>query len=605
MSLLAAALLGTSCESYLDKSPDMGLSEEDIFRDYNSIRGFLDQTYLWLENIHGFDTHANQRTHPGSLTDELASLYNSTPARNINSGNWLVASNNTSYELGPQGSTIIAVSYKGIRVANRVIAGLGNVPGLSETQQEELLGQACFMRAWFYFQLMKRYGGMPILDKVFVGDGDEDLPRQTYHGSHDWMMEDIERAIEMLPDRWDNNNTGRVAKVAAMSFKSMAQLYDASPLMQNDLTTIAVKPYDSDRAALAAKSASAVLKYIADNPELGYGLMDGSEYKNIFYWKAPPYTQPEYLWYNRTQVDDANLKRYIKTVYLTPPYTTGNGNDAIAYSAPTQNMVDMFEKKGEGDQYYPIDDPRAQYDPQKPFTDRDPRFTNNILYPGEKWSANQSGRAQFITLYEGGRMNTNVAGGQSTNQRQQTGYMCKKFIWEDANDFQNLYPNRIITVYIRVAQIYLDLAEASFEATGSATAKVDGCLHTAEQAVNIVRARAGITPVPEDVVADPAAFRKMLMRERSVELMFENHRWWDIRRWMTMHEIFAAPNPIKGMRATPAPAGQKGDADKWTYTYEVVNVTPEVRNYGMRNYWYPFPIDDANSLVNLKQNPGW
>lgn len=102
----------------------------------------------------------------------------------------------------------------------------------------------------------------------------------------------------------------------------------------------------------------------------------------------------------------------------------------------------------------------------------DPRFYNNILYPGNKWGVNASGVTQYVTTYVDGNMYKTVLNNNTSNKRQQTGYLCKKFWWEGADQWKKLYGlNRVITVFIRVSQVYLDLAEASFEATGSATAK--------------------------------------------------------------------------------------------------------------------------------------
>ena len=225
---------------------------------------------------------------------------------------------------------------------------------------------------------------MPKLDKLYVGDGDEDLPRMTYHESHDWMMEDLEAAITMLPDAWDDNNTGRPNKIAAMALKSMAQLYDASPLMQNGLDKIEVLPYDKDRLVLAAKSAQQAIDYMLAHPETDNYLMSGpdhpdEEYKNIFYFTNPPYMLPEYIWYNRSRVNDAT--RAINGLWLPMQYTNKTGNEAAAINAPTQNMVDMYEKKVMMN-YYPISDPKAGYSDEEPYKARDPRFYNNILYSG-------------------------------------------------------------------------------------------------------------------------------------------------------------------------------------------------------------------------------
>lgn len=607
----------TSCEDFLDKSPDMGLSEDDVYKDYASIRGFMDRSYNFIDNFHSYQTYNNGRTYIGAISDEFASLYNFTEAKPINSGNWLTKEGKD-FEIGnndANGGTSIYKAYTGLRIVNRVIRDIDLVPGLSDVQKNELLGQSHFLRAWFYFQLIKRYGGMPLFDKLFAGDGDEDLPRKTYHESHDWMMTDIEKAITMLPDMWDDNNIGRPNKIAAMAFKSMAQLYDASPLMQNDLNSVQVLDYDKDRARLAAKSANDVLKYIDNHSEFGYRLMSKDEYKNIFYWQVPPYVQPEYLWYNRKQNTPGGnynsneaFTRYARAFWLASEYAQGTGNDAVAYNAPTQNMVDLYEKQGEDGLYYPITHSKANYDEQNPYDKRDPRFYNNILYPGNKWGVNASNAVQYITTYIGGSMYNTVLTNNQSNKRQQTGYLCKKYVWEGEDQWKKLYGlNRVITVFIRVSQVYLDLAEASFEATGSATAKVEGCDYSALQAINVIRNRIGIGDMPSAIYSDNDAFRKAIRRERGVELMFEDHRWWDIRRWMIAHELFAEQYPLKGIEATPKDKNHANVKDKSTlqFTYKVVDIIPEERVFGMRNYWYPFSMNDAASLNNLTQNPGW
>lgn len=600
---LAILLGNSSCEDFLDKSPNLGLTTSDVYKDYYSIRGYLDNSYQYLENFYKYNGCNNERTHIGAISDEFASIYNSSQAITVNNGNWLSKSI-TSFEIGNSssgGGTSIWKSYKGIRIVNRIIRDIDLVKDLSDTQKNEILGQAYFYRAWWYFQLIKRYGGMPKFDKLFSGDGTEDIPRMTYHESHEWMMSDIENAIAMLPDAWDTDNTGRPNKITAMAFKAMAQLYDASPLMQNDLKTIKVMEYDKERAKLAAQSAWAVIKYAEqDHSELGYRLMTGDEYKNIFYWTAPPYMQPEYLWYNRSQEgqDSYNYSRYIRSFWIPAEFASGTGNDAVVYNAPTQNMVEMFEKKGDDGVYYPITDPRSGYNLQEYQKDRDPRFYNNILCPGDEWGVNKEGVKQYITTYVDGATYNNTIKSQHSNKRQQTGYICKKFLWPECNQWTlgyNLY--RTITVFIRYTQMYLDLAEASFEATGDANAIIEGCGLSAKQALDIVRARVGVTPIPEDIANDPTKFRDAYRRERAVELMFENNRWWDIRRWMIAHELFKEQYPIKGLKAT-----KKNDG---TFSYEVIDVVPEQRVFEMRNYWYPFAMDDVAALYNLTQNPGW
>ena len=184
----------TSCEDFLDKREDVGLTEDDIFRDYYSLRGFLDQSFNQLENVMVMDNWENGRAFVGLFADEMATTDNSSAVFTLHSGNWLSnAKSNKTFEIGNAGSTAISRSYKALRINNRIINDIDKAP-LTPEQKNEILGQAYFYRSWFYFQIIKRYGGMPIIDKVFEG-GDDDIPRMTYHESHDWMMEDIQKAI--------------------------------------------------------------------------------------------------------------------------------------------------------------------------------------------------------------------------------------------------------------------------------------------------------------------------------------------------------------------------------------------------------------------------
>ena len=153
----------------------------------------------------------------------------------------------------------------------------------------------------------------------------------------------------------------------------------------------------------------------------------------------------------------------------------------------------------------------------------------------------------------------------------------------------------------------MDFAEASFEATGSPIVKVEGCDMNAVEALNIIRNRINVTDIPQEIYSDVDEFRKAYRRERAVELMFEDHRWWDIRRWMIAHELFKDNYPIKGLSATPLDPNHasKPNKSELKFKYEIVPLKSELRVFEMRNYWYPFSISDVASLRNLKQNPGW
>jgi hypothetical protein len=616
------------CESFLDKSPDMGLAEEDVYRDYNSITGFLDYAYnncvINYFNVEDDGDYDNSKFYLGGISDEFSTTFNNSPTIAIHTGNWLKKAGNSTDEIGNEGKSQVGRSYRGIRIMNRILANIDRV-NLTQDERRKALGQAHFYRAWFYFQLIIRHGGMPRLDKVFVGNGDEDIPRMTYHESHQWMMEDIEAAINLLPEYWDENNVGRPDRMAVLGFRAMAQLYDASPLMQNGLEHTSVLPYDRERATLAAQYSEAAIACLTTGQPSAAPhqrrLMTADEYQNIFYFKrgnGNPFVTAEAVWYCRKAID-GNRNTCIRRLWLPTFLETLSGPDAAACYLPTHNMALLYEKKGTDGKYYPITDSRSGYDPQNPFSDRDPRFYNNIRVPGQQGGDNK-GVPLYMTLFQGGEGYKSIISNSSSNNRGQTGYICNKFMWPEAqmlsgiaNPFKQFFFN---TTYIRVAQLYLDYAEASFEATGSATARVSGCSLSAEEALNVVRNRVGVTNVADDIVASPERFRETLRRERSVELMFECHRWNDIRRWMIAHELFRDAHPIKGLLAIPNNVGTPEvptlpststdpNIAKLTYTYEEYDVIPEVRVFEMKHYWYPFTITDVASLSNLVQNPGW
>ena len=521
-------------------------------------------------------------------------------------------------EIGNGSLTPIGRAYPALRIVNRVIENIDKVP-LTEEQRNEILGQAYFYRAWFYFQVIKRYGGMPIIDRVFAG-GDDDLPRVTYHESSEWMVSDIDKAIAMLPDTWEAMHYGRPTKLAALAFKEMALLYDASPLMQNDLDAVVVKEYDKERAKKAAQAAWAAISYMKKNESLtGVRLATKEEYPNTFWFPDTELKRAEHIWMCRNIQGTTNRSMCIRAFWLYGDMTGQTGAESMAMSCPTLNAANMYERQGEDGIYYPIDDPRSgyQFDPEHAFVRRDPRFYNNILIPGDEWGTYKDGAPHYIRLWVGCSAYNQYLTNSNTNARELSGFMCRKFLWPEANQKHTgstsgavTYIGKIAqTVFIRVSQLYLDFAEASFEATGSATAKVEGCDMSAVEALNLIRKRIGVTNLPSDIVNDPVKFREAYRRERGVELMFEHHRWWDLRRWMIMHEVFKAPFPLKGVRFHPV--GSYGDkAGNYTrpasFMYEEFEMTKEVRNFSnMRNYWYPLPQHDVDALRNLKQNPGW
>ena len=600
-----------SCEKYLDLRPELGLTEDIVFDNYESTRGYLDRCFNLLNDHTHWNRQRAQRAHMASLSDEAAHTYPFNSMIDVmNTGDWFRQPNAmevgyTESGVGGTEGRVIPSSFAGIRVANTI---LEKVPGsnLTQEQKDKLIGQAYFFRSWFYFEIIRRWGGMPLYDKAYAPDDDMDLVRLHYHESTEWLIEGLNNAIELLPDEWPAAKKGRPTKVAAMSVKSMAALYAASPLMRNDLQSLNhYTDYDQQWSERAAQYAYNVIDYIETQlpsrqlvGEGTAGALRDSLYRHIFYHR-PHYVSTEGLWYiNNTNVDrDVHLSIH----YQNSRWSDRPGNWGWAVTTPSQNLVDMHEVINPSDgNAYPVDHPNSGHDPQDPFANRDPRFYNNILPPGWSYGLNADGNPIYLEPWENGR-----DWSSDWTRGVPTGYFFIKFIPPEAKGWNkpgyNLY--NYSCIFIRTSQIYLDFAEAMNEAYGPNADPMNFGM-TALDAVNRIRARVGMPPVLSEFAGSKEGLRDRIRNERAVELSFENHRWFDIRRWMIAEDLFESSNPILGMQLTDL-TPEEPDVSMKQFEYQVVPVQTETRVFQRRHYWYPIAADHTDQLGNFVQNPGW
>ncbi len=609
--IISFALVIVGCENYLDLSPDLGLTEDIVFDSYESTRGYLDRCFPLLNDHTHWNRQRAQRAHTASLSDEAAHTYTFNTMHNVmNTGDWYRQRNAmevgyTDSGMGGTEGRVIPSAFAGMRVANTILEKVPDAD-LTQEQKDKLIGQAYFFRSWFYFEIIRRWGGMPLFDKAYAPDDPMDMERLSYQESTEWLIEGLEKAIELLPDEWPAAKKGRPTKVAAMSVKSMAALYAASPLMRNNVDELTqYTDYDPEWSEIAAEYANDVIRYIetdlTSRRMVGEYASDGARdslYRHIFYHR-PHYVSEEGLWYfNNTNI---NRDEHISIHFQNSRWSDRPGNYGWAITTPSQNLVDMHEIINPDDGLaYPVDHPNSGYNPDDPYVNRDPRFYNNILPPGWSYGLDASGAPIYLEPWQGGRDYAS-----DWTRGVPTSYFFIKYMPIEAKGWNkpgyNLY--NYSCIFIRSTQIYLDYAEAMNEAYGPNSDPMNYGM-SALDALNRVRARVGMPPVLPEFAGSKEGLRERIRNEKAVELSYEFHRWFDIRRWMIAEELFADTHPILGMQVTDLTPDQN-DVSQKEFSYEVVPVTTAVRVFDRRHYWYPVAADHTDQLGNFRQNPGW
>jgi len=668
--LLIAIMLGSvSCESYLDKKPDVGgVSEAAVFNDFQSVRGYLDRVYAALNDYLFY--YAQGNAYGGYITGEMSDeganpgklIQGAAPkmATVLNSGQWQANQCDGTAEIGWNDNNnfndqnlVIAKSFDAIRICNRVLDEVPVMTKLTQDQVNQLTGQAYFFRGWFYFEVIRRIGGFVPMDRVFDSNDSGDTPRLSYSESNDYIIKDMDQAIDLLPNKWEDVQTGRPTKSSAYAVKEMAELYAASPLMRNGIDkTDQYTDYDPDLVKLAAEYARDCLVYIyyTNIGNCDQTMMSGDQYANIFYYPNGTFVSQESLWY-RNKVG-VNRESDCTTVWQNSTMAGRPGFNGCPNFSLSQNIINKFETiNGYSCQLtasgWQCDDPN--FNSEMPYQNRDPRLYSDVLLPGERFGTltstfkvtdtlaypghndskgkDEDVNAFYLATWESGR-DANFQG-TAGNGSVLTRYLVKKYQWpssvtgtnsQTAGGGPGYKDFSFNAILIRTTQVWLDYAEAMNEAYGP-NVKPAGYDWTAVEAINMVRARVGMCDVRSEYTGSKETFRNKIRDERAVELMCENHRWFDIRRWMIAEQLFSSPTPIYGATVgikqgytsldpyTIPPGITVADRANAKYgqglSYSLSIVGQEVRIFHRQHYWYPLRKDEINRYPKLKQNPGW
>ncbi|MGM8361872.1 RagB/SusD family nutrient uptake outer membrane protein [Flavobacterium sp. ARAG 55.4] len=578
LSVIIISLIASSCEDYLDVPPEAAITEDKVFSTYLSFQGFEDQMYEYI-----VDPNLSNITVGHNLTGETIAKQGWNTSQGASTGNYLnLTQGRSNFRFFDDGSGIEkgiwAYSWKGIRRANISLEKLSLLTNATQQEKDVIEGQAYFFRAYFHFEILRAYGSIPYVNTVLEADGQLQLPRFYEHnGKFDYqactefLVEDLQKAAQLLPPSWNNTNTGRVTKGAAYALMAKALLYAGSPLMNENSRNSAT--YDTAYMNRAAEAAAEVLK-LADNGV--YGLVPFVNYLDMFAKTDGnlPFNQETIFQKTRRDVGSGEINTFIGRLYL--PNNGLFGGNAIC-EAVTQNFVDIFEM-ADGTKYKPgtLAEGGYDYDNTKRWNNRDPRFRKSIYVDGDMAGIHSTTK---LAMYDGG---STMADGNTLSP-----YIVHKFWPVGANKKDTQWNTlRIVTPLIRLADVYLIYAEAVYNTANNENATSSNYTMTALQAVNKVRARAGAALVSNLSVYNNN-FNALIKYERDVELCFEGHRWYDLRRWKIKPD---------------ATLYRMSFNQNYTLFNRVV-IQPFV--FTDRNYWLPFPINLTYAYEGFPQNPGW
>ena len=545
ISSLVIALVSSACGDFLDTSIDRNSTGQTITTNYSSIWGFGRAFYTPLgygfgmidSNIFATASDEAQQTsaqsnviyfNKGMLNENINPLF--TYYRNF---------------------------YEGIRAANFFLDYVGDGKGEALLAQNRNLvtdkvnyerdlqslawfkAEAHVARAYYYAELAKMYGGVPIVHS-HIDDGTM-IRRSTYDEVVDYIVNEIDTYKDSLAVDWKKftDREGRFTLGVALAIKARVLLYAASPLHnpEND-------PAKWEAAAAAANE-------LITHKDLNYSLADS--YGNFFIG-ANPLNSPESIYIvRRSQSNSMEKSNY--------PIATQGGKSG---ATPTHNLVAAYEYIGTPD-------------PSNPYANRDPRLAASIVTNGSTWN---------------GRVIDQAAGGMddmANANASKTGYYLKKFLTDNLNLTQGQVAQHNWVAY-RWGEVLLNYAEAMNEAYGP-DAVPSGYTMSARQALQQVRDRAS-KKLPQVIASDKDSFRDVVKHERRVELAFEDHRYWDLLRWKDAMDVLN--KPVLGVEISREGQG-------WSYkVVEVATRTFYEKNYYLP--FLRSEIENSNNTLEQNPN---
>lgn len=579
--LVFTVILISSCaKNYLDTKPSTQFAESDVWTDPNLIQ-------LNINSIYGQNPWSFQMT---SISVDEARCYDG--GNDYNMSNMLMSPDVAGW--GDWNGR-----YKAIRDCNVFLENIDKLPANPAlvdgvTLNDRLKGEATFLRAWYYQLLINYFGGVPLITKSYKLTDDFTAARNTYAECVKFISDECDAAAALLPLVNTGDNSGRATKGAALALKARVLLYAASDLHNTTIAGFAHPELlgytDGDRtqrwqaAKDAAKAVMDLGIYSLYQPNPASGAEASKNYEDLFTSKQ--------------SVEDIFVRYYNASVNQGVDYWVvfPNGFGGIEYNGPTSELIDAFEMS-DGTTFSRANAPQNL----EPYKNRDPRFYGTILYEGavfrpraanlvgidpvgvlqvgtwERWDA----AANKVTYEYGldGR-NSAVYGGGYNN----AGTSMLKFINRKTDMYVN-HQDDLTWRFIRYSEIVLNYAEACIGLGEDGEARTY---------INMIRKKAAMP----DVTESGDALKERYQNERRIELVFENHRFFDVRRWMIGPDAY---HPMHGVDVV-----YKLNPDHTTAT--IPTITPVEITAGKwddKAYFFPIARVEMNKNPKLVQNPGY
>lgn len=563
LSLAVVMLALASCGDKMDYKEYSVFDEDYVKTTFARSAGLVTSVYNDLD--YDFGNYSGALL--ASATDESVYSHSGNAIEKFYDGGWSASNNND--------ASLWTKCWRGISYANLFLTEfkdqtfedyLTDLDYKAELHQyQNLQFEARFLRAYYYFLLVRSFGGVPLITTTMDAMEINSQPRATSDEVFQFINSECKAIQDTIVKDYSDlgamqlkskNETGRVNNLCVLALKARASLYYASPLFNPN--------NDKERWHQAA----------LDNLELintcrARGMKLSADYGALFQ-KDNWQNSEECILVRRIVSASNTFEKYNFPIGLE---NAGGGN------CPTQNLVDAYEMtNGKA-----ITDADSGYDPQNPYANRDARLAMTVAVNGEQWPN------ETLETFIGG------ANALPITYATPTGYYLKKYVNKSLTiGALNATTERHHWVIFRLAEFYLNYAEAMLNYTGSGYETSSGLSMTAAAAVNVVRARAKQPNLATGL--DANQFKERLQNERFVELAFEGHRFYDLRRWKVAGE--QKYRTIKSMRITKNADG--------TFTY-----TPQ-SDTSTRSYWddkmYLFPLAQSEILKSggaLTQNPGW